>query len=198
MFLNCTPSKFSAQWNETTSGPKKHRSERTRSCCRCSVASLLNSFSSFSTRSAAAHSNMSATSSTQLSNQVGRTVDTIQLVKLYWCIVVIRPDRSQYNKLQCRSSNTIQNVYNTHTHPFNGPSPGLPRSAGTRKVKPIWILLKQERVSGSGIRRVICKPAPHSRQITTPAPHRSVFTGRMPFLPPNQQRQSTEGQCPQS
>jgi len=35
--------------------------------------------------------------------------------------------------------------------------------------------------------------APHSRQITTPAPHRSVFTGRMPFLLPNQQRQSTEG-----
>jgi len=31
------------------------------------------------------------------------------------------------------------------------------------------------------------------RQITTPAPHRSVFTGRMPFLPPNQQHQSTEG-----
>ena len=28
--------------------------------------------------------------------------------------------------------------------------------------------------------------------ITTPAPHHSVFTGRMPFLPPNQQRQSTE------
>jgi len=24
-------------------------------------------------------------------------------------------------------------------------------------------------------------------------PHHSVFTGRMPFLPPNQQRQSTEG-----
>jgi len=25
-----------------------------------------------------------------------------------------------------------------------------------------------------------------------PAPHHSVFTGRMPFLPPNQQRQSTK------
>jgi len=25
------------------------------------------------------------------------------------------------------------------------------------------------------------------------APHHSVFTGRMPFLPPNQQRQSIEG-----
>jgi len=34
----------------------------------------------------------------------------------------------------------------THTHPFNGPFPGLPRWAGTRKVKPIWILLKQEPV----------------------------------------------------
>ena len=30
-----------------------------------------------------------------------------------------------------------------------------------------------------------------SLQITTPAPHHSVFTGRMPFLPPNQQCQST-------
>jgi len=26
-----------------------------------------------------------------------------------------------------------------------------------------------------------------------PAPHHSVFTGRMPFLLPNQQHQSTEG-----
>jgi len=40
---------------------------------------------------------------------------------------------------------------------------------------------------------VICKFAPHSKQITTPAPHHSVFTGWMPFLPPNQQRQNTEG-----
>jgi len=39
-----------------------------------------------------------------------------------------------------------------------------------------------------------CKSAPRSRQITMPAPHRSVFTGRMPFLPPNQQRRSTEGE----
>ena len=39
----------------------------------------------------------------------------------------------------------------THTHPFNGPFPGLPGWAGTRKVKPIWILLKQEIVSDSGI-----------------------------------------------
>jgi len=60
-------------------------------------------------------------------------------------------------------------------HPFNGPFPGQPRWAGTRKVKPIWILLKQEIVSGSGISWAICKSAPHSREITTPAPHHSVF-----------------------
>ena len=49
--------------------------------------------------------------------------------------------------------------------------PGLLGWASTRKVKPIWILLKQETVSGSGISWAICKPAPSSRQITTPAPH---------------------------
>ena len=51
---------------------------------------------------------------------------------------------------------------------------GLPGWAGTRKVKPV-ILLKQETVSGSGISWAICKSTPHSRQITIPAPHHSVF-----------------------
>jgi len=53
--------------------------------------------------------------------------------------------------------------------------------------------LEQEIVSGSGICWAICKSAPHPRQITTPAPHHSIFTGWMPFLPSNQQHQSTEG-----
>ena len=51
--------------------------------------------------------------------------------------------------------------------------------------------MKQETVSGSGISWATCKSAPRSRQITTPAPQHSVFTGRVPFLPPNQQCQST-------
>ena len=63
----------------------------------------------------------------------------------------------------------------THTHPFNGPFPGLPRWAGTRKVTPIWILLKQETVSGSDISWAIFKSVPRSRQITMPTPHHSVF-----------------------
>ena len=80
----------------------------------------------------------------------------------------------------------------THTH-LTTLCPGLPGWAGTRKVKPIWILLEQETVSGSGISWTVCKSAPCSRQITMPAPTTQFFTGRMPFLPPNQQCQSTEG-----
>ena len=53
--------------------------------------------------------------------------------------------------------------------------PGLRRWAGTRKGKPIWILLKHETVSGSGISWAMCKSPPRSRQITAPAPHHSVF-----------------------
>ena len=68
---------------------------------------------------------------------------------------------------------SLELVY-THTR-FTALYPGLPGWAGTRKVKPIWILLKQETVSGSGISWAICKSAPRSRQITTPAPHHSVF-----------------------
>ena len=55
-----------------------------------------------------------------------------------------------------------------HTHTLH-------RWAGTRKVKPIWISLKHETVSGSGISWAMCKSAPRSRQITTPAAHHSVF-----------------------
>jgi len=92
----------------------------------------------------------------------------------------------------CQPSVTAADHYNTHTR-LTALFPGLPRWAGIRKVKPIWILLKQETESGSGISWAICKSAPCSSQIPTPAPPTLFFTGRMPFLPPNQQRQSTEG-----
>ena len=70
------------------------------------------------------------------------------------------------------TTTVISRCTQLHTHTrLTALFPGLPRWAGTRKVKPIWILLKQERVSGSGI----SKSARRSRQITTPAPHHSVF-----------------------
>jgi len=62
----------------------------------------------------------------------------------------------------------------THTHTcLTALFPELPGWVGTRKVKPIWIF--PETVSGSGISWAICKSAPCSTQITTPAPHHSVF-----------------------
>jgi len=63
----------------------------------------------------------------------------------------------------------------THTPRLTALFPGLPGWASTRKVTPIWIFVKQETVSGSGIRWAIYKSAPRSRQITTPAPLYSVF-----------------------
>ena len=49
-------------------------------------------------------------------------------------------------------------------------------------------------MSGSDISWAVCKSAPRSRQIITmPAPTTHFFTGQIPFLPPNQQRQSTKG-----
>jgi len=93
----------------------------------------------------------------------------------------------------CELAMRLKKIPTNNTNPFNGPLSGTTRVSRTRKVKPIWILLKQETASGSGISWAICKSAPYSRQITTPAPHHSVFTGRMPFLPPNQECQSIDG-----
>ena len=70
----------------------------------------------------------------------------------------------------------------THTHiRLTAPFPGLPGWAGTRKVKSIWILLKQETVSGGGISRAICKSARRSIQTTTPTAHQTILW--LPNLP---------------
>jgi len=67
-------------------------------------------------------------------------------------------------------------VTHTHTHTrLTALCPGLPRWAGTRKVKPIWILLKQETVSGSGTGWAICKSAPRSRDNHTSTSPLKVF-----------------------
>jgi len=59
--------------------------------------------------------------------------------------------------------------------PFNGPLTGTTRVSQYQEGKTNQDLLEQEIVSGSGISWAICKSAPRRRQITTPAPHHSVF-----------------------
>jgi len=63
----------------------------------------------------------------------------------------------------------------SHTHLFNGLLFRTTRVSWYQKGKPVWILLKQETVSGSGISWAIYKSAPCCRQITTPTPHHSVY-----------------------
>jgi len=88
----------------------------------------------------------------------------------------------------------VLHIYHTHTHStilllFWNMS-GTTRVSRYQKGKTNLDLLEQERVSGSGICWAIGKSAPHPRQ---PCQHPTThfFTGRMPFLTPNQQRQST-------
>ena len=117
---------------------------------------------------------------------------SVQIAKLIWgwgswfdSKAVLKPARSRMcletRQLPHRLEVSLEffrsiehETRNTHTR-LMALCPGLPGWAGTRKVKPIWILLKQETASGSGISWAVCKSAPRSRQITTPAPHHSVF-----------------------
>jgi len=103
-----------------------------------------------------------------------QTLRTSRAAELYVCRVAVI---FWYRCFASSATVTLSSTFLcTHTHTrLTALFPGLPRLAGSRKVKPIWILLKQETVSGSGISCAICKSAPHSRQTTTSAARLSVF-----------------------
>ena len=82
-------------------------------------------------------------------------------------------------------------------HPLSGL---FSRSTWVSRYQKGKTSLDLNEVRGDGVLRcsdiswTICtQSAPRSRQITTSTPHYSIFTGRMLFLTPNQQCQSTEG-----
>ena len=100
----------------------------------------------------------------------------IQGLAATWCPVYI------HEMNRANSSNDVGHDDNNKNTHLTALCQGLPGWAGTRNVKPVWILLKQETVSGNGISWAICKSAPCSRQTTTPAPHHSVFY-RLDALP---------------
>ena len=65
-----------------------------------------------------------------------------------------------------------------------------------QKHKPLWILLEQEmkgwqHLASAGPYAIICTSLQTDNHASTSTIQ--FFTGRMPFLPPNQRCQSTEG-----
>jgi len=80
-------------------------------------------------------------------------------------------------------------------HPFNGLSSRTTWISWHQKGKPFWILLQQEMMGWQWHQlddmQIICT----SFQTRSPRqyPSTQFLTGRMPFLSPNQQHQSTEG-----
>ena len=82
----------------------------------------------------------------------------------------------------------------THTHPFNGPFSETTQVSRYQKGKTN-LDFTEARDSGwqwHQLGRVqVCTSLQTDNHASTPP--LSFFTGRMPFLPPDQQRQSTEG-----
>jgi len=79
---------------------------------------------------------------------------------------------------------------------FNGLFSRITFVSRHQKGKPFWILLEQVMMGWQWHQLDHMQINLHSvaaHWITIPVRHHSVFTGRMPFLLPNQQRQSTEG-----
>ena len=63
----------------------------------------------------------------------------------------------------------------THTHPFNGPFSRTTRVGRYQKGKTNLDFTEARDNEWQWHQLGICKSAPRSRQITTPAPHHSIF-----------------------
>ena len=85
----------------------------------------------------------------------------------------------------------------THTHPFNGPFSRTTRVIWYQKGKKTNLDFTEARDSEWQWHQLghmqVCISLQTDNHASTPP--LKFFTGRMPFLPPNQQRQSTEGVC---
>ena len=85
-------------------------------------------------------------------------------------------------------------VHYTHTHPFNGPFSGTTRVSQYQKGKTSLNFTEARDNEWQwhqlGYMQVYISLQTDNHASTPPL---KFFTGRMPFLPPNHQRQSTEG-----
>ena len=92
------------------------------------------------------------------------------------------PRSRQITTATCQSTHT-------HTHAFNGPLSGTTQVSRYQKGKTNLDFTEARDSEWQWHQLAICKSAPRCSQHSTT----QFFTGRMPFLPPNQQRQSSEG-----
>jgi len=102
---------------------------------------------------------------------------------------------SSLNFLQAGcSSRCPTNSVKAHTHPFNGPFfqdyPGEPVPERWNQSGFYWSKRQWVAVASAGLYASL-----HLAPDRQPCQHPTTlfFTGRTPFVPPNQQRQSTEG-----
>ena len=84
----------------------------------------------------------------------------------------------------------------THTHPFNGPFSGttqVSRSYQKGKTNLDFTEARDSEWKWHPLGHMqVCILLQTDNHANANTPLLSFFTGRMPFLPPNQQRQSTE------
>ena len=98
--------------------------------------------------------------------QNSRTALKPSVILLCWLLVVREAARHWVS--ECLSGTCLLDYKGHYTHQFNKPLPGTTRLSQYQKRDSEWL-------SGSGISWAIYKSASRSTQITTPAPHHSVF-----------------------
>jgi len=82
--------------------------------------------------------------------------------------------RKKWRKKEAYNINK-QTIYIAHTHTFNGPFSRTTRVGRYQKSKTNLDFTEARDSEWQWHQLGICKSAPRSRQITTPAPHHSVF-----------------------
>jgi len=115
-----------------------------------------------------------------------------------WLPVPVLIDSTAANGGTNKLSSVLGISVHTYIHPFNGPLYRTTRVSRYQKGKTN-LDFTEARDSEWQWHQLdhmqVCTSLHYSRQITMPATHHSVFTGWVPFLLPNQQCQSTEGNC---
>ena len=109
-----------------------------------------------------------------INKSVNQSISEMLLWTIYWAATHKQLQSLKWTTMTSTAKHASIDLLLDHTH-THGPLSGTTQVTGTRKVKPIWILLEQETVGGSGVSWAICNSTPRSRQITMPAPHHSVF-----------------------